>query len=89
VQKAADTSEFQYCTAEPNPQESASSLCRVLSGAQGLLQLMPQTAATIASEINYPPISARKTWVCALNLTLGAIILPGSFSSLMGMHMPL
>lgn len=43
------------------------------AGAQGLLQLMPQTAATIASEINYPPnFSTNDLGVPLYNLTLGA-----------------
>ena len=43
------------------------------AGAQGLLQLMPQTAATIASEINYPPnFSTADLGVPLYNLTLGA-----------------
>ncbi len=43
------------------------------AGAQGLLQLMPQTAETIATEINYPPnFSAEDLAVPLYNLTLGA-----------------
>jgi len=43
------------------------------AGAQGLLQLMPQTAQTIATEINYPPnFSAEDLGVPLYNLTLGA-----------------
>ncbi|MEL7644787.1 MAG: transglycosylase SLT domain-containing protein [Anaerolineaceae bacterium] len=42
------------------------------AGAQGLLQLMPQTAATIATEINYPPnFSTEDLGVPLYNLTLG------------------
>ncbi|NMC15115.1 MAG: lytic transglycosylase domain-containing protein, partial [Chloroflexi bacterium] len=43
------------------------------AGAQGLLQLMPQTAETIATEINYPPnFSTEDLGVPLYNLTLGA-----------------
>lgn len=50
------------------------------AGAQGLLQLMPQTAATIASEINYPPnFSAEDLGVPLYNLTLGANYLARQF----------
>jgi len=50
------------------------------AGAQGLLQLMPQTAATIASEINYPPnFSPEDLGVPLYNLTLGANYLARQF----------
>ncbi|MFZ3069661.1 MAG: transglycosylase SLT domain-containing protein [Anaerolineaceae bacterium] len=42
------------------------------AGAQGLMQIMPETAAQIAGEINYPPdFSAEDLTVPLYNLTLG------------------
>ncbi len=57
------------------------------AGAQGLLQLMPKTAATIASEINYPPnFSAEDLGVPLYNLTLGANYLARQYFVFDGDH---